>query len=129
MSTLAFARLQLAVAALLFGGAGLAFLVSPGTLGAIGIELGSVNASGDVRAVYGGLEIGLGLFLAYCALDPARIPLGVLASLGTLGGMVLARGLSALVDGAPSGIGWLLWGAEAACAGLALAAWLRVRGA
>lgn len=69
----------------------------------LGIVLTNGDATSDARAVYGGLEIGLGLFLAYSAWSPARRTQGLAAGALTLGGLGLARIAGVLV--APGGAG------------------------
>lgn len=127
MAPIPFARLLLVLAALLFGAAGLSFLLRPDLLESIGIEMRSASAKNDVRALYGGAEIGLALFLAYCAGAPERARLGVLAAGAVLGGMTLARFLSLAMDGAPSGSLWGAWALEGAGAAAALWALARLR--
>jgi uncharacterized membrane protein len=52
---------------------GLVFLVKPTTLGKIvGFTYNNPNALVEIMAFYGGLEIGLGLFFIWSALDKKR---------------------------------------------------------
>jgi hypothetical protein len=69
----------------------------------LGIVLSNGDATSDARAVYGGMEIGLGLFLAYSAWSPARRTQGLAAGALTLGGLGLARIAGVLL--APGGAG------------------------
>ena len=59
-----FARIFLAVQALILAGFGLAYLVKPHELANLsGMLLMAPAAITDVRAYYGGLQMGLGMFL------------------------------------------------------------------
>ena len=57
-------RLSLRLAALAFAGFGVALLVRPELMGMLGLELGRAAAFTEIRAFYGGLELGLALFFA-----------------------------------------------------------------
>ena len=118
----------LALCALGFLGFGLWLLLAPaGALGKIGIQATSGVGLVELRAFYGGMEIGLGLFLGLCLLRPdwqgAGLWLVVLAN----GGAGLARLAGALLGGVALGgyLGWaLLWELGFAALGGA-ALWLR----
>jgi hypothetical protein len=76
----------------------------PATLGEhVGI---SATPSGltDMRAVYGGMQIGLGAFLLWCRSDPARTLPGLLALGLALGGVALLRIVGLLVDQEPNAV-------------------------
>ena len=65
MTALGFARVVLALCAFPFALIGLGFLLAPETMAArVDVSLGSTTADHDVRAVYGGLQLG-------CAAAPA----------------------------------------------------------
>lgn len=71
---------------------GVRFLLSPTEMArTLGIDLNTGDATSDVRAVYGGLELGVGFFIAYNALDSRRHHEGLVASLCTLLAMGLTR--------------------------------------
>lgn len=128
MSSFAIGRASLAVSILVFGGAGLAFLVAPEPLmGALGADLRSVDATSDVRAFVGGLELGVAGFLVYCALSTARIPTGLAASVFALVGVLLARALSLVADGMPTSSLWVPIGLESGTLALATVALARTR--
>ena len=83
------ARITLVLSGLAFALAGLAFLAAPAAMtGNVGVELTSVTADNDIRAVYGGLEIGLGIFFLVCLRRPEWFRPGVLAAT-----LALARAL------------------------------------
>jgi hypothetical protein len=54
-------------------------LVDPSVLrGLVGLEFVSVNAPTEIRAFYGGLELGIAVFLFVCGRNPALVPVGLL---------------------------------------------------
>jgi hypothetical protein len=94
----------LGLGALGFAVFGIQWLTDPAAMAQpLGIVLTNGDATSDARAVYGGLEIGLGLFLAYSAWSPARRTQGLAAGALALGGLGLARIAGVLV--APNGVG------------------------
>jgi len=95
---------------LVFGGWRLSVPVS--ALGKIGIRADSATGLVELRAFYGGMEIGLGLFLAACVAKPEWQGAGLWLVLLANGGAGLARVLAILLGGAALGgyLGWaLLW--------------------
>ena len=56
------ARVSLLLAALGLIAFGAALLVKPSLLGIVGVELGRPSAATEIRAFYGGLELGLAVF-------------------------------------------------------------------
>lgn len=122
-------RFVLFGSAVAFGGIGLAFLVAPGAMGArVGVSLAGATADNDVRAVYGGLQLGCAAFLALCATRPAWYAPGIAAQLLTFGGLAGARLLSWLAVGLPEPLGLALHGAEAAGLVLGGLAWRSLPG-
>lgn len=121
------ARFALFASALAFGGTGLAFLLRPEAMTAvIGIELGGTVAVADVRAVYGGLELGVATFLVWAARRPATWRPALVGLVSLFGGLVLGRLASLALDGWPESPGLLLAGFELAGLVLAGAALARV---
>jgi hypothetical protein len=120
-----FPNVVLALCAIGFLAFGLWLLVDPaGALGKIGIEARNATALVELRAFYGGMELGLGLFLLACLLRPEWRQAGLWLVLLANGGAGLARLLAAVLGGAAlSGyLSWaLLWELGfAALGGLAL---------
>ena len=73
---------------------GLKWLFSPVVMATgLGIHLTNADAITDAQAVYGGLELGVGVFLVVCALKPAMQFAGLLAATLALSGLALCRGL------------------------------------
>lgn len=67
----------------------------------LGIPLAGAAAHNEIRAAYGGMHAGIGLFLLATALRPALNGVGLWASLCLMGGLVAGRLTSLVVDGAP----------------------------
>jgi hypothetical protein len=120
-----FARVVLALSALPFAGIGVAFLVAPVALAAhVDLSLGSATADHDVRAVYGGLQLGCATLLAWGAAQPERVRFALVAQLLLYGGLAAARGVAWSVAGPPGPFGAALHVGETF--GF-LAAWLALR--
>lgn len=117
-----FARGVLLATALAFAGPGAAFLLAPGRFAAlVDLSLLSATASSDVRAVFGGLELGLAAWLASVALRGRALGAALVVQRCVVGGMLAGRVASFAADGSPGPLAWLLLGIEAALlvAGLA----------
>jgi hypothetical protein len=115
----------LALCAVGFLGFGLWLIVDPlGALGKIGISSSSSTGTIELRAFYGGMELGLGLFLAWCCFRPEWQQAGLWMVLLASAGAGLARLLGIFLAGAGIGtyLGWaLVWELGfALLAGLAL---------
>jgi hypothetical protein len=107
------AAIVLRLSALAYGGIGAAFLVAPAFMASlVGVSLETVTADNDVRAVYGGLGGGLGLFFALGSARPDWHSPALSVLVLTAGAMAAARVLSWLVVGLPAPIGYLLHAAE-----------------
>jgi hypothetical protein len=79
---------------------GFGFLLFPTTFcAAVDIELTSPTAITDVRATYGGFEIGLALFVCFCARQPALHRTGLLVIACTVGGFGAGRLFGIILDG------------------------------
>lgn len=102
-------------------------LTAPGDLMApLDIPLVGPTAHSEIRAAYGGMHVGMGLFLLATALRPALREVGLWASLCIMGGLVVGRLASVVVDGIPAGFALGLLAAEATAA-IAAAALLSFR--
>jgi hypothetical protein len=86
---------------LLFGAA---FLVAPGFMAHLltGVTPAAGNALIDIRATYGGMALGIGLFFAFCARRPETLRIGLIASLLVAAGIVFGRLTGIVVDGSPN---------------------------
>ena len=93
-------RLILAVIALSYVGFGFAFLFNPDAWSAtVSIAFTSPAGRTDFRAVYGGLEFGIGVFLLLCTLRREFVRLGLFAAACALIAMATARSTGMLLDG------------------------------
>jgi Domain of unknown function (DUF4345) len=98
-------------------------LTAPATLmDPLGIRLQGAAAHSEIRAAYGGMHVGIGLFLIATALRAELRALGLWANLCIMGGLVAGRLASLVVDGAPGGfaLGLLATEGIAALASVAL---------
>ena len=112
-------RFSIILSAIVFGGFGVAFLLFPLLMASIvGIELPTPSAVIDVRATYGGLEIGLAMFFTICAFRESWIRPGLVAQAASLGGFAFGRIIGLILDGTPQPVIYYLLVAE--CAGCVL---------
>jgi hypothetical protein len=115
-------RITLWLGGLGFVGFGLAFLVAPHeTLGLLDLQLNGPHAATELRAFYGGLEIGVGLCLIGADLRGWQRP-GLLLCLAAYGGISLARVLGIALAGGASGALWIALALEFGIALLAAVA-------
>lgn len=97
----------------LFVGFGLGFMAAPNFFTGLftGGVLTTSSAIIDVRATYGGLGLGLGLWLLLCAKENVR--LGLLGSLVVLASIILGRVVGLVADGSPNMLMYVFLVAEA----------------
>ncbi len=94
-----FARVVLVLTGLIYLAFGIFFLVDPEQAATIVCYwLGGPTAFTEVRAFYGGLEIGLAAFLVVCAAVRRFVPAGLLATLLLCGGTAAGRLVGMVVD-------------------------------
>ena len=79
-----------------------------------GVELGvqSINALNEVRANYGGMQMGIGLLLISAALMTWLTRPALLALSLVTGGLVIGRLMSVMIDGMPNSTVQALLGLE-----------------
>jgi len=109
------ARWVVGLSCVVYTVAGVPFLLFPAQMTAfVGVSLSSVTADNDVRAVYGGVAVGLAFFLGMATRrDDWLVPaLWVIAL--TLGGLALGRFISWGVAGIPEPLGLAMHVAEVA---------------
>ena len=119
--------LALTLGALGFLAFGVTLLGAPELLALIEVDTVTATARSDVRAVYGGMELGVGLFLVVCARRAEWRRAGLVAQAFAMSGVVTGRLVSLAVDGVPRAIAFAFWGVELAGALLAIAALLVLR--
>ena len=103
-----FPTVVMALCALGFLGFGFWLLSDPAALEKVGIQAASKVGTVELRAFYGGMEIGLGIFLAMCLWRPEWQSAGLWLVLLANGGAGLARLLAIGLGGAALG-GYLAW--------------------
>lgn len=120
------ARTSLALAALGFAGFGSVLFLRPDLLSYVGVDLLRPAAATEIRAFYGGLELGLAVFLAYAATQPSWFRPALVVQVAALGGVTLARGLGLLVDASAEPLVLVFGALEAGGALVGLTALLRL---
>ncbi len=114
------ARIFLWICAIVFIGLGIALLFWPvQILKSVEVTFTTVTAFADIRADYGGCILGIGVFLAWCALKAPLVRTGLFCTGFTFSGYVLGRVLSLLIDGMPKPIIFTLMIVEVLGAGAA----------
>jgi hypothetical protein len=97
----AFSKSLVVLAGLGFLGYGIAFLLAPeATLAGAGMQLTGTGAVVELRAFYGGLEVGLGLWLLFAALREKLLRPGLWLTLASNGGIGGSRLLGLALGGA-----------------------------
>ena len=115
------ARLSLGVSALAFAFFGVCFLIAPTSLGRIGAMLYHPNAVTEIRAFYGGLELGIAAFFVLALQRPAWFVPALMLQALALGATAAAR-LVGIAGGGTTEIMLALAAAEAAGCVLAIVA-------
>lgn len=93
-------RHVLLVCAGIYGFLGLWGLLSPeGMVALIGVKPEGIDGIGDIRAMYGGLELALAGLLLWHAMDEDRVSAGLILAGVTVGGIGGGRLFSQLLTG------------------------------
>jgi hypothetical protein len=109
----------LALASLSFIGFGVAFVMSPAEMaGVVGLAAETPSALTEVRAMYGGLEIALGVVLLTMLRGATAQIVGLRVAAFAFGGLALGRLTGLVVDGFWQPFTWLLMAVEILSAGL-----------
>ena len=111
---MSFVRLSILAAALTFVGSALVSLASPQRLAQMVEFAPSPVGLMEVRAVYGGVFLGVGVFFALCACRESWFRPGLVAQICVMGGVVAVRSVSLALDGAPSVLLVMLFALETA---------------
>lgn len=102
------------ISALIMFGFGAWLFAVPSALAGIGIELDGPTARIDVRATYGGFELGVAAFLFLCVARPEWTRAGLVASGFTVAGFGAGRAGGILIEGGAEPLMWMFLGLEAA---------------
>jgi hypothetical protein len=125
-----FARIVLGLAALMHAAFGVAYLFWPVKMaGMTKMQLTAPIAVTEMRTFYGGLEIGLAVFLALAAIRAEWVDAGLALTTLIYAGIVLARLLGMALDHSADGFLLKIVGVEVltlVLAGAALA-WIALR--
>ena len=99
-----FSVLLLWITAALFVAFGLGFAFAPEALADLVTGAAPSTSSGvtDMRATYGGVVIGLGLFVGLCARRPEWVRMGLIASLLVVASIGATRLGGIIADGSPN---------------------------
>jgi len=101
--------LYLALNGLLYTGLGVAYLVSPHKMASkTDFVLSSGTAEVELRAIYGGLEIALGLFMIFCAFRPSWLVFGLVLTVVIYAGFAGGRIMGIILADSFGGITWKL---------------------
>ncbi len=125
-----FATNLLWIDAALFSIFGLGFIVAPGVL-AVWLTGGlpaTSDAMTDMRATYGGMGLGVGLSIAFCARQRETIFAGLCGVVLILGAIALARTLGVIVEGGANAPVWGMLGLEVLFVSLQCVALKRLTG-
>lgn len=115
-------KVVLAITAVVYAAIGVAFIAVPDSLlPRVNISAPPGAALTDIRAVYGGLDLGIGLFLAFCYVR-RQIAIGLYASAFTLAGLAGARTIGIILQPEQNSITYYLLATEIIGAALAIVA-------
>jgi len=124
-----FGKAVLIVSGLMYLVFGVAFLFAPAKLGAwVHLDAAHPVARTELRAFYGGLEIGLAVFLCLCAWRSEWVKAGLLAAALIFGCTAAGRVVGMAVDGARGTAVVAILVVEVAFAVVAALAFVRMRG-
>jgi hypothetical protein len=93
-------KLAIGMTAAAFAGFGTALVVKPDILRKVGIKATDANARTEIRAMYGGLEIGFGFFFALAATKPEWRRPALAAIVCAIGALGATRIATAVTEGA-----------------------------
>jgi len=114
-----------AVAAAVYGAIGVWTLIDPvGALAGVGVQAQGAIGVVEIRAMYGGLELGMAGFLVWC-LARGRVEAGLVAATLTIGGLGLTRAIGWAAAGMPPSLHPMLVVVEVSGAAVGLVVWWR----
>lgn len=123
----AFARLSLLLTAVAFGSFGTWLLVYPQAIGLVGVELPGASGRAEIRAFYGGMELGIAAFFVMAATRRNWFMPALALQVAALGGMSIGRVLGMAIDGGATAMHISLACIELAGAAVGVAALARVK--
>lgn len=111
-------KIAIGITAAAFAGYGTLLLAKPDILKTIGIRAAGPNARTELRAMYGGMELGFGAFFALAMRKPAWRKPALTAILFAIGGLAATRIATAIAEDADP-ISYLMAGPEVAASTMA----------
>lgn len=115
-------RISLAITAAGFTGFGIAALIAPKwMLKKVDIRPRSNTGTVELRAMYGGMELGLGAFFGYCMTKDDFAKPALMAQIGSIGGLAAAR-VAGMIASPPRKIMYPVAAAEIAATAIAAVA-------
>lgn len=115
-------RIMLAATAAVFGLFGAGFALFPVELAElVDLQLATSTARIEIAAIYGGMQLGIAAFLAYCAAARGRVRIGLTAAALMLGGAATLRLAGVAMDSGVRPAMYLFVAMEAT--GAALCGW------
>ena len=105
-------QILVVIAAVIFAGFGAWFLINPVALAGIGIDVNGPSARTDIRATYGGFELGAAVFLFWCATRADRHRIGLVAATLFAASFGTGRGVGILLEGGATTFMWSLLAIE-----------------
>lgn len=114
-------RILLVLGSLVYLGFGLLFFINPDAITDMdGIVLPTRSSANHIRAILGGMEIGLGILLIYFLMRKERIIYGLIVLSGSIGAASIARLCGIVFDGAGDTSNWISFIAEFGFGAMAL---------
>ncbi|HMO39320.1 MAG TPA: DUF4345 domain-containing protein [Saprospiraceae bacterium] len=114
-------RILLVLGSLVYLGFGFLFFINPDAITDMdGIVLPTRSSANHIRAILGGMEIGLGVLLIYFSMRKERIIYGLIVLSGSIGAASIARLYGIIFDGAGDTSNWISFMAEFSFGALAL---------
>ena len=121
-------RILLVLGSLVYLGFGLLFFINPDAITDMdGIVLPTRSSANHIRAILGGMEIGLGILLIYFLMRKERIIYGLIVLSGSIGAASIARLCGIVFDGAGDRSNWISFIAEFGFGALALVLYFIVK--
>lgn len=93
-----FQQIVLAIGALAFAGFGIALLIAPHKMRAVDVVAETPDARSEIRAMYGGGEIGIALFLLCCVAIRDWQFMGLALQFLAVGGIAVGRIVAIMLE-------------------------------
>ena len=115
------ARAFLIFNGIVFGSYGVLCLFDPATVTEFtDMQLPTITATIEARAMYGGLQLTMGLFLLYCARQAMLVSQGLMVAIFIFAGLAGARAFGLAIDGGDSNYNIAATAYESVCGVIAV---------